>query len=169
MKSMSETVVRAAGLGITIVYASLIAWLLVRQPATLAEVTGGLSSAVGAYRVEQQAFDDGLQYFRNDQFSEARAAFERADPARRDALTQFYIAYAFYRQGWGRFYSDDRLYREGLEAVNRAIALAPEGRLVVEAPGQEIRTADELKTELERGLVVEPSDFNPARLVRPRN
>lgn len=168
MKSMSETVVRAAGLGIAMVYACLIAWLFVRQPATFAEVTGGLSSAVGAYRIDQQAFDDGVRYFRNDQFTEARAAFERADPARRDALTQFYIGYAFYREGWGRFYSDDRLYREGLDAVNRAIALAPEGRLVVEAPGQEIRTADELKAELERGLVVEPSDFNPARVVRPR-
>ncbi len=167
-EDMSETVVRTAGLGITIVYASLIAWLFVRQPATFAEVTGGLSSAVGAYRIDQQAFDEGLRYFRNDQFAEARAAFERADTARRDALTQFYIGYAFYREGWGRFYSDDRLYREGLEAVNRAIALAPEGRLVVEEPGQEIRTADELKAELERGLVVEASDFNPARVVRPR-
>ena len=122
---MNETVVRAAGLGITIVYASLIAWLFVRQPATFAEVTGGLSSAVGAYRIDQQAFDDGLRYFRNDQFAEARAAFERADPARRDALTQFYIGYAFYREGWGRFYSDDRLYRRrtrGGEPRHRARA-----------------------------------------------
>jgi hypothetical protein len=165
---MSETVVRTAGLGITIVYAALIGWLFVRQPATFAEVTGGLSSAVGAYRIDRQAFDDGLQYFRHDQFSEARAAFDRADPARRDALTQFYIGYAFYREGWGRFYSDDALYREGLEAVNRAIALAPDGRLVVEEPGQDIRTADELKAELERGLKVEASDLNPTRVFSPR-
>jgi hypothetical protein len=165
---MSETVVRAAGLGITIGYASLIAWLFVQQPATFAEVTGGLSSAVGAYRIDRQAFEDGLQYFRSDQFAEARAAFDRADPARRDALTQFYIGYAFYREGWGRFYSDDRLYREGLEAVNRAIALAPNGRLVVQEPGQDIRTADELKAELERGLEVEASDLDPRRVFRPR-
>ena len=165
---MNETVVRTAGLGITIVYAVVIGWLFARQPATFAEVTGGLSSAVGAYRIDRQAFDDGLQYFRSDQFPEARAAFERADPARRDALTQFYIGYAFYRQGWGRFYSDDRLYREGLEAVNRAIALAPEGRLVVDEPGQEIRTADELKAELERGLKVEVSDLDPGRVFHPR-
>ncbi len=168
MKSMSETVVRTAGLGIAIVYAALIAWLFVRQPATFAEVTGGLSSAVGAYRIDRQAFDDGQRYFRNDQFAEARAAFERADPARRDAVTQFYIAYAFYRQGWGRFYSDDVLYRAGLEAVNRAIDLAPNGRLVVEEPGQEIGTADELKAELERGLKVEASDLDPMRVFRPR-
>lgn len=168
MKRMNETVVRAAGLGITIVYASLIAWLVVRQPATFAEVTGGLTSAIGTYRVDQQAFEDGLTYFRNDQFAEARAAFARADPARRDALTQFYIAYSFYRQGWGRFYSDDALYAEGLEAIDRAISLAPDGRLVVEAPGQEIRTADQLKAELERGLRVEASDLDPTRVFRPR-
>jgi tetratricopeptide (TPR) repeat protein len=165
---MNETVVRAARLGITIVYVSLIAWLFVRQPATFAEVTGGLTSAVGAYRIDRQAFEDGLQYFRRDQFDEARAAFDRADPARRDALTQFYIAYAFYREGWGRFYSDDKLYRQGLAAVDRAIALAPNGRLVVEEAGQEIRTADELKAELERGLRVEASDLDPMRVLRPR-
>ena len=168
MNSMSETVVRTAGLGIAIVYAVVIAWLFVRQPATFTEVTGGLTSAVGAYRIDRQAFEDGLQYFRNDQFREARAAFERADPAGRDALSQFYIGYAFYREGWGRFYSDDELYRQGLEAVNRAIALAPGGRLVVEDPGQEIRTADELKAELERGLKVEASDLDPTRVFRPR-
>jgi hypothetical protein len=167
-EGMNETVVRTAGLAITMVYAVVVGWLFVRQPATFAEVAGGLTSAVGAYRIDQQAFEDGLQYFRNDQFDEARAAFERADPARRDALTQFYIGYTFYRQGWGRFYSDNRLYRQGLEAANRAIALAPEGRLVVDEPGQEIHTADELKAELDRGLRVEAADFNPSRVIRPR-
>jgi tetratricopeptide (TPR) repeat protein len=165
---VSEAAVRSAGLAITIGYAVLIGWIFARQPATLAEVTGGLSSAVNAYRVDRQAFDDGLTYFRNDQFVEARAAFERADPARQDATTQFYIAYTFYRQGWGRLYSDDELYRQGLEAVNRAIALAPGGRVVIENPGQQIRTADELKAELEAGLRRDASDFNPARVFSPR-
>src|SRR5688572_32727913 len=109
-EGMNETVVRTAGLGITIVYALVIGWLFVRQPATLAEVTGGLSSAVGAYRIDRQAFDDGVTFFRNDQFVEARAAFARADPASQDAVTQFYIGYSFYRQGWGRLYSDDALF-----------------------------------------------------------
>src|SRR5688572_30792178 len=165
---MSETAIRAAGLVLVTAYVVLVVWLFAQQPASLAEAGGGLSSIVGAYRINQQAFDDGMSYFRNDQFAEARAAFARADPARRDARTQFYIAYAFYRQGWGRFYSDDMLYREGLEAVNHAIELAPGGRLVVEAPGQQIRTADELKAELEAGLRQEPSDFNPMRVFRPR-
>jgi hypothetical protein len=165
---MSETAIRACGLVFVTAYAVLVGWLFAQQPASLAEAGGGLSSIVGAYRIDQQAFEDGMSYFRNDQYVEARAAFARADPARRDARTQFYIAYAFYRQGWGRFYSDDRLYREGLEAVNHAIALAPGGRLVVDAPGQQIRTADELKAELEAGLRQEPSDFNPMRVFRLR-
>jgi hypothetical protein len=142
--------------------------LFVQQPETFAEATGGLTSAFGGYRIDRQAFEDGLQYFRNDQFAEARAAFDRADPADRDALTQFYVAYSFYRQGWGRFYSDDDLYRQGLEAVNRAIALAPEGRLMIDEPDLQIRSADELKAELERGLDVDASDLNPMRALRPR-
>jgi len=165
---MNEAVTRGAGLGLTAIYALFIGWLFVRQPATLAEVTGTLSSAAGIYRVDEQAFEDGLRYFRNDQFVEARAALARADPARRDALTQFYVAYSLYRQGWGRVYSDDALYREGVEAIDRAIALAPDGRLVVEHPGQQIRTADELRAELEAGLRREASDFNPLRVFRER-
>ncbi len=165
---MSEAVIRGVGLGLTVVYAVFIGWLFVLPPATLAEVTGTLSSAAGVYTIDQQAFEDGLRYFRNDQFVEARAAFARADPARRDALTQFYVAYTFYRQGWGRLYSDDVLYREGLEAVDQAIALAPGGRLVVEQPGQQIRTADELRAELEAGLRRETSDFNPLQVFRER-
>ena len=95
-------------------------------------------------------------------------AFARADPAQRDALTQFYIAYSFYRQGWGRFYADDVLFAQGLEAVDRAIALAPGGRLGVEHPSQQIRTADELRAELEAGLRRDASDFNPSRVFRER-
>ncbi len=165
---MNETSVRGLGLALAAGYAALIGWMYVQQPATLAEVTGGFASSIGAYQVDTQAFNDGLQYFRNDQFVEARAALERADPARRDALTQFYIAYAFYRQGWGRLASDDALFKQGLEAVDRAIALAPGGRLVVEQPDQLIRSADELRAELQAGLTRDSSDFNPMRVFRPR-
>ena len=142
--------------------------MFVQQPANFVVAAGSLSSLLGAYRIDQRAFDDGLQYFRNEQFVEARAAFERADPARRDALTQFYVAYAFYRQGWGRVYSDDLLFKQGLEAVDRAIALAPDGRLVVDQPGQLIKSADELRAELQAGLTRDSSDFNPLRVFRPR-
>src|SRR5512139_2115408 len=124
---MRDDAVRAAGLAGAAAYAAFLGWLFVSQPQTVADVTGGLTAAVGAYRVDAQAFADGLGFFRRDQFVEARAAFERADPAARDARTQFYIAYSFYRQGWSRFYGDDALYARGLQAVDRAIALAPDG------------------------------------------
>jgi hypothetical protein len=165
---MSPTVVRLTGLAASLLYAALIAWLYVSQPQTVAEVTGGLTATIGAYRVDAQAFDDGLGFFRKDQFVEARAAFARADPAQRDARTQFYIAYTFYRQGWGRVYNDDALFKHGLEAVDRAIALAPDQRLVVDDADLGMRTGDELRAELQRGLTRDASDLNPLRLFRRR-
>jgi hypothetical protein len=120
------------------------------------------------YRVDAQATADALAFFRRDAFAEARAAFERADPARRDARTQFYIAYSYYRQGWGRVYNDDILFRQGREAVDRAIALAPDNRLVVDDPNLGMKSADELKAELERGLTRDASDFNPLKVFQAR-
>lgn len=166
--SAREHIVRAVGLALFIVSSALIVWIYQRQPQTLAQVTGGIASSVGAYRVNQHALQQGLQFFRNDQFSEARAAFERADPAERDARTQFYIAYSYYRQGWGRVYSDDTLFAKGVEAVDRAIALSPPGGLRVDDPDLQMKTADELRAELQRGLTREASDFNPLRLLGSR-
>jgi hypothetical protein len=166
--SMSAVTARAAGLAVTGLYFALIVWLYAAQPQTVAEVTGGLTSTIGAYRIDQQAFDDGMAFFRKEQFEEARAAFARGDPAERDARTQFYIAYAFYRQGWGRVYNDDTLFKQGLATVDRAIALAPDGRLSVDDPQLGMRTGDELRAELRRGLVTDASDFNPMRLLRER-
>lgn len=165
---MTPTVVRAAGLMVTGAYLGVIVWLYAAQPQTVAQVTGGLSASIGAYRVDQQSFDDGLAFFRKEQFEEARAAFERADPAQRDARTQFYIAYSYYRQGWHRLYRDDVLYKQGLERVTRAIALAPGQRLVVEDPDLGMHTGEELQAELQRGLVRDASDFNPLRVLEER-
>ena len=165
---MAPTWVRLSGLATSLLYAALIVWLYASQPQTVAEVTGGLTATIGAYRIDGQSFDDGLSFFRKDQFQEARAAFQRADPAQRDARTQFYIAYSFYRQGWGRVYNDDALFKQGLEAVERAIALAPNQRLVVDDPELGVRTGDELRAELQRGLARDASDLNPLRLFRRR-
>ena len=129
---------------------------------------GGVSASVGAYSIDRESFEDGLAFFRNDQFIEARAAFTRADPALRDAQTQFYIAYSYYRQGWHRTHRDDALYEQGVIAVNRAIALAPGGRLLVEDDNLVMRSADELKAELEAGQTRDLSDFNPLRLLETR-
>jgi hypothetical protein len=160
--------VRIAGLLSAVGYAAFIIWLYQAQPQTVAEVTGSVASGVGAYRVDPQATADARGFFYRDAVPEARAAFERADPAHRDARTQFYIAYSYYRQGWGRVYNDDVLFRKGIETVDRAIALAPDHRLVVDDPELGMHTADELKAELERGVTREASDFNPLRVFRPR-
>jgi hypothetical protein len=163
-----DRLTRLGGLGFTVVYVALIGWLFARQPQTVAQITGGLAATIGVYGVDQQAFDDGLRFFRNDQFAEARMAFARADPATRDARTQFYIAYSFYRQGWGRLYHDDVLYTDGVAAIDRAIALAPSGRLVIDDNNLQMRTGEELKAELEAGLRREASDFNPMRVFKER-
>jgi tetratricopeptide (TPR) repeat protein len=160
--------IRIAGLAMTLVYATVIVWLYSTQPQTVVEVTGGLSSTVGAYHVDAQASSDALAFFRRDGFAEARMAFERADPAHRDARTQFYIAYSYYRQGWGRLYDDDALFQKGIEAVDRAIALAPDHRLLVDDPDLGMHSAEELKAELERGVTHDASDFNPLKVFRAR-
>src|SRR5688572_20579351 len=165
---MPDRTIRAIGLALAVSYAVAIGWLYASQPQTAADLTGGLAASVGAYRVDRQAFEDGLQFFRRDQFAAARSAFERADPAHLDARTQFYIAYSYYRQGWGRLYQDDALFAQGLEAVNRAIALAPRGRLIIEDADLKMQSADELKAELEAGLRRDASDLNPLRVFRPR-
>ena len=162
-----ETVIRLAGLIVSLCTAAFVAWLLATQPATMADVGGGLAASVGLYRIDQAAFEEGLRFFREDRFREARLAFARADPAARDATTQFYTAYSFYREGWGRVYNDDALFREALQALDRAVAAAS-GRVHVDDPGLGLRSSDELRAELERGLTRDWSDFNPMRVLRPR-
>jgi hypothetical protein len=166
--SMRESAVRTLGLVLASAYAVFIVWLYVRQPQTVAEMTGALSATVGAYSIDEGAFADGLRFFRGNQFDAARLAFDRADPAHQDARTQFYIAYSFYRQGWGRLYSDDLLFARGLEAVDRAVAVAPQGRVAVDDPDLQLRSADELKAELQAGLRRGLADLNPLNVFRQR-
>lgn len=167
-RSAREMFVRSFGLALSGAFAGAIAWALATQPRTMADVSGGLAASVGLYRVDQVAFDDGLRFFREDRFAEARTAFARADPAARDAVTQFYVAYSFYRQGWGRLYNDDALFRQAAEALDRAVAVSSSGRVAVEDSSLGLRTSDELRAELERGMTREISDLNPLRVFRPR-
>jgi tetratricopeptide (TPR) repeat protein len=168
MREMRETVIRLSGLASSVAAALFIAWLLYAQPKTMADVRGGLAASVGLYEIDRVAFDEGLQFFRAGHLPEARLAFERADPAARDAVTQFYIAYSFYRQGWGRLYSDDELFRQALKALDRAVAASPDGRVLVEDAQLGLQSSDALRAELERGLTRELSDFNPMRWLRKR-
>jgi hypothetical protein len=165
---MREPVIRGFGLAASLTGAAAVAWLYATQPQTVAQVSGGLASIVGVYKVDPQSFADGLRFFRLDQFVEARAALARADPAERDPQAQFYVAYAYYRQGWGRLYNDDVLFGKGLVAIDKAIALAPGGRLVVDDPDLQMHSADELRAELQRGITRDASDFNPMRIFRKR-
>ena len=160
--------IRAVGLVVTVVYAAAIVWAYTSQPQSGAEAIGGIAFTVGAYRIDEQAFQDALGLFRQEQFAASRSVFDRADSAKRDARTQFYVAYSFYREGWHRFYSDDALFKQGLETVNRAIDLAPGSRLVVDDAGLMMHSGEELRSELERGLRTDASDFNPARVFAPR-
>jgi hypothetical protein len=153
---------------LSLAYGGFVVWLYASQPQTMAEVTGGLASGAGLYHVDAQALADAMGFFHRDAFPEARAAFARADPAQRDAVVQFYIAYCYYRQGWGRVYNDDALFGKGLESVDRAIALAPRHRLVVDDPNLGMQSADELRAELERGVTRDASDLNPMRVFRHR-
>ena len=152
--------IRTIGLMVTVCCSAAIVWVYSRQPQTFAEATGALSASVGVYRIDEQAFRDGLQFFYHDQFGAARLALDRADPAHQEPRTQFYIAYSYYREGWGRMYVDKDLFARGLEAVNRAIAAAPHGRVVVDDANLEMRSGDELKAELEAGLQA-PTQVNP--------
>ena len=164
---MRDWIVRAIGLALAAGYFTAIVWLYTRQPQTVAEATGAFSASVGAYSVDEQAFADGVAFFRADRFAAARLALRRADPAFQDARTQFYIAYSYYREGWGRFYVNRDLYARGLEAVDRAIAAAPRVRIVVDDGDLQMRSGDELKAELETGLKA-PADLNPLSLARRR-
>jgi hypothetical protein len=96
----------------------------------------------------------------------ARDAFQKADPERRDARTQFYAAYSFYRQGWGRVSSDDVLFKQGLEKVNQAIAIDPNFKS--DDAELKMKLPVELKNEFEQGLQTTADDFNPFKVLRER-
>ena len=163
-----DTAVRMAGLATALLYGTFIVWLYGQQPQTVAEVTGGVAATVGAYQVDPAHFEEGRRFFHADRFAAARAAFDRADPAKRDATTQFYIAYSYYRQGWGRLQSDDALYKLGLEALDRAVKASSDGRVTADDANLAITNSDELRAELEAGRRVDASDFNPMRVLRRR-
>ena len=165
---MQPKTIQVVGLGFTIAYAAFIVWIYATEPRTLKEVTTGAQVAAGTYEINQEKFNSALSLFRREQFRAARDEWQRADPAQQDAHTQFYIAYSFYREGWGRLYFDQELFKQGLDAVNRAIALSPATPLTVDDPDLSMHTAAELKVELEQGLEHGWSDVNPLKVLRPR-
>ncbi len=165
---MRRGLIQWVGIGWTLLYAGLVVWLYAAAPRSIAEVKTQASVAAGTYEVDRARFDAGREMFLREQYAAARAEWGRADPARRDARTQFYVAYSFYREGWGRVYNDDALFRQGLEAADLAASLSNDAPLRVEDPELKIHTAAELKAELEQGLERTAGDFNPLKVFRER-
>ncbi|HXG83067.1 MAG TPA: hypothetical protein VNI84_03475 [Pyrinomonadaceae bacterium] len=174
---MNEKYIQISGILLTMFYGIFIAWLYLVEPksleelptkaqATIENVSVKTQVIVGAYEVDKAIFDDGLNAFRRDNFIAARDAFERADPERRDAKTQFYIAYSFYRQGFSKLSNDDELFRQGLEQTMRVVAL--DKNFKSEDADLQMKTPAELKNEFEEGSKITASDFNPFKILRQR-
>ncbi|HLL71889.1 MAG TPA: hypothetical protein VK363_10675 [Pyrinomonadaceae bacterium] len=165
---MQPTLIKSVGIAWTILYAAFVIWIYATAPRSLSEATTQVSVAAGTYAVDEARFQAARELFRREQYRAARDEWMRADPATRDARTQFYIAYAFYREGWGHIYNDDALFKQGLEAINRALQLSPAGALAVEDAELRIHSAAELKAELQQGTESSLGDLNPLKIVRER-
>lgn len=174
---MKEKYIQISGLLLTVIYGFFILWLYWAEPKNLAEVSTKAKETIentttqgqiiiGTYTVDAAKFDEGLKAFRVDNFVAARAFFENADPEKRDAKTQFYIAYSFYRQGFGKLYNDDELFKQGLEQTNKVIAL--DRNFKSDDAGLQMKTPAELRNEFEEGLRTTAEDFNPLKLTRER-
>jgi len=164
---MNRRWIQIIGLTLSAIYAAAIIWLYATEPRTFQEVATGAQVAAGTYQVDQEKFNAALALFRREQFRAARDEWQRADSAQSDPKTQFYIAYAFYREGWGRVYNDQALFKLGVEAINRAIALSPT-TLTVDDQNLQLHTAAELKAELEQGTERSWGDVNPLKVLRTR-
>ena len=164
---MQQKSIQIIGLALSAIYATAIIWIYATEPRSFREVATVAQVAVGTYQVDQEKFNAALALFRRDQFRAARDEWQRADSAQSDPKTQFYIAYSFYREGWGRVYYDQDLFKQGLDAVNRAIALSPTP-LTVDDENLQMHTAAELKAELEQGTERSWGDVNPLKMVRTR-
>ena len=174
---MKEKNIQILSVVLTVVYSAFILWLYWAEPKNLEEISSKAAEtienaatkgqvAIGVYEIDKAKFDEGLKSFRQENFIAARDNFERADPEKRDPRTQFYIAYAFYRQGFGRLSNDDALFRQGLEKLNRVMQI--DKNYKSDDPDLQLKTPAELKNEFEEGLTVTASDFNPLKLARDR-
>lgn len=174
---MKEKYLQVFGIVLTAVYGLFVAWIYVAAPKSLEELPAKAQETIeratataqvitNTYEIDQAKFNEGLTAFRADNFIVARDNFEKADTEKRDAKTQFYIAYSFYRQGWGRVSNDDELFKKGLEQMKRVELL--DKNFKSDDANLQLKTPVELKNEFEEGLKVTASDFNPLKLVRER-
>ncbi len=174
---MNEKYIQISSIILVGIFGSFILWLYWTEPKTIREVpvkaqatienvTTATQVITQTYEVDEEKFAEGLRAFRQDNFVSARDYFERADPENLDAKTQFYIAYSFYRQGWGRISNDDELFKKGLEQTEKVVGLDKDFKS--DDSDLKLQTPAELKNEFEEGLRVTAEDFNPFKLVRER-
>ena len=174
---MKEKYIQILGLAVTLVYGTFVVFLYAAEPRSIEEISSKAKSTVegavtkgqvvtGTYEVDPIKFAEGLAAFRKDNFIPARDSFDRADPEKRDAKTQFYVAYSYYRQGWGRVSNDDALFKQSLTSLERVTMIDRDFRS--DDANLQLRTPAELRNELEEGMKVTADDFNPLRLVRER-
>lgn len=174
---MKEKYIQILGIALTLVYGVFVIFLCAAEPRSLEEISSKAIETVqnaatkgqvitGTYEIDRAKFNEGLSAFRQNNFILARDGFSKADPERRDAKTQFYIAYSFYRQGWGRVTNDDALFKQALESLDRVTFIDKNFRS--DDADLQLRTPVELKNELDEGLRVTADDFNPLKVLRER-
>ena len=174
---MKEKYIQILGIAMMLVYGVFVLFLYAAEPRSLEEISSKAVETVqnaatkgqvitGTYEIDQEKFNEGLTAFRQNNFVLARDAFAKADPERRDARTQFYLAYSFYRQGWCRVTKDDALFKQALESLERVSFIDKDFRS--DDADLQLRTPAELKNELEEGLRVTADDFNPLKVFRER-
>lgn len=174
---MKEKYIQILCLVLVAFYGIFVVWLYWAEPKNLEEVSIKAKETIenaatrgqiviGAYEVDRLKFNDGLKAFREENFIAARSFFDNADPEKRDPKTQFYIAYSFYRQGFGKVYNDDELFKQGLEQINRVILI--DKNYKSDDANLTMKTPAELKNEFEEGLKTTVGDFNPFKLARER-
>ena len=164
--STNTKIIQIAGILLTVLYAAFVVWLYANQPKTIAEIQTKATVTAGTYEIDQAKFNEGLKLFRAENYRAAREMFAQADPEKRDAKTQFYAAYSFYREGWGRFYNNDELFRQGLATTNYLISL--DGNFKSDDADLKMETPAELKAEFEQGLETTIEDLNPLKVLRER-
>lgn len=174
---MNEKYLQILSVATILMFGSFVIWIYWAAPKNLEEVSSKAQTTLenvtskaqvftNTYEIDKAKFAEGLSAFRQDNFILARDLFIRSDPEKRDANVQFYIAYSFYRQGWGRVSNDDELFTKGLEQINRVIAL--DKNFKSDDQNLQIKTPIELKNEFEEGLRVTAGDFNPLKVLNER-
>lgn len=174
---MSEKHIHILSIFLTAICGLFVLWIYVVAPKSLEELPAKVGQTIekatttaqvvtNTYEIDEKEFAQGLEFFRQENFIGARQSFAKADTQQRDAKVQFYTAYSFYRQGFGKFSNDDELFKKGLETVNRVIEL--NNNFKADDANLKLKTPAELKNELEEGLKVTAEDFNPLKVFRER-